>query len=119
MNMFKKIMALLVLSMVLAGCNTPFVDVEVNGENFSKPHDGAGACFWPCYCPHCGGGATFEGSGQDARVLFVDENQKVFHLQGEKGQTIRVILPSASSPDVKPGAKVKVVKESTGWDIKP
>ena len=65
MENFRTKMALLVFSLVYAGCTTPFVEVQVNGEEFSQSKGGGGDCFYPCWG---GGGAKFEGDGQEAKV---------------------------------------------------
>lgn len=109
-------LALLVFSLVCAGCTTPFVEVTVNGEGFSKPTDGGGpGCVWPCYCPNC---ATFEtsGSGQEAKVLLVEKSQDVYHLQGADGQTIRVVLPQHLQK-YNTGDVVLIKKEGTEWTL--
>lgn len=78
MGRFQANMALLVFSLLLVGCTTPFVEVNVGGEDFSKPTHGAGDCWPPCW----GGGATFAGEGQEATIAHIEMNKDVYFLTG-------------------------------------
>ncbi len=113
MGNFQTKMALLVFSLVFAGCTTPFVEVTVTGS----PSNGSGGdCFWPCMN---GGGATFEtDGGQEARVILVEKSQDVFHLQGASAETIRLVVPSGSAPTIGVGDIAIITKVGTQWVIK-
>ncbi|MEX2492798.1 MAG: hypothetical protein WD425_13660 [Nitrospirales bacterium] len=116
MGNFQTKMALLVFSLVFAGCTTPFVEVTVNGEDRSQAAGGGGGdCFYPCWG---GGGAKFGSSGQEAKVLLVEKDQDVYHMQGPDGHDIHIVVPSATNPNINSGDTVVITKNGTKWDIK-
>ena len=112
MGNFQIKMVLLVLSLICAGCTTPFVEVKVNGEDFSR--DGGGDCWPPCWG---GGGASFGGQGQEARILSIEKNQEVYVLEGPRDATTRLVIPSGSQEKLEPGDRVLIKKDGNKWSL--
>lgn len=113
MGNFQAKMALLVFSLVFAGCTTPFVEVIVNGEDVSDGSGGGGGggCRPPAIC---GGGAKF-AQGDTGQVTKIG---KAFGILDDQSQQVEYymlpdprihIVPQESA--LEPGSRVSIERK--------
>lgn len=71
-----------VFSVLLIGCETPFIDINVTagGSNVVPPPGGGGACRWPTKCPRGGGAAPRLLDGTIAEVVSLNGGTKRFYF---------------------------------------
>ncbi len=101
----------------LSGCQTPFIDIDINGESES----GSGtACLWPANCNN--GGARVAEQITKAELIKVDENQTTYTMVDLATDTqIRIVGSSEKLIDgvaPKVGEVVEIERRNQKYIIK-